>query len=75
MGGVPPAFRNWRHAGSMPLDCLPKPCSACGRAFQPTVRRRMLCGPCFSAGAPTVSEHTHWLERSPRKIAARARGS
>ena len=24
-----------------------RPCSCCGVAFQPTMRRRMLCGPCY----------------------------
>ena len=24
-----------------------RPCSRCGTAFQPTVRRRLLCGTCF----------------------------
>ena len=25
-------------------------CSACGQMFQPTIRRRLLCGPCFHHG-------------------------
>jgi len=26
------------------------PCACCGRPFQPTVRRRRLCAPCFKSG-------------------------
>ena len=28
----------------------PRPCSNCQRLFQPTMRRRMLCGYCFHRG-------------------------
>ena len=34
-----------------PLLGRPKrKCSACGRMFQPTIRRRMLCSVCYSGG-------------------------
>ena len=31
-------------------------CSACGKRFQPTLRRRMLCEPCYEAGRPVMRE-------------------
>ena len=34
-----------------PLKGAPKrPCSACGNRFQPTMRRRRLCGWCYRTG-------------------------
>lgn len=30
------------------LDCPKRPCARCGKKFQPTQRRRMLCGSCFA---------------------------
>ena len=32
------------------LDLPKRRCSCCGRKFQPTARRRMLCGTCFGRG-------------------------
>ena len=34
--------------GDRPLPHAPeRPCSRCRKRFQPTLRRRMLCAPCF----------------------------
>ena len=27
-----------------------RPCARCGRMFQPSIKRRMLCAPCFGGG-------------------------
>ena len=36
--------------GDPALDRPERPCAKCGKQFQPTVRRRLLCGPCFNGG-------------------------
>ena len=37
--------------GDRPLPNRPaRPCSRCGRTFEPTLKRRMLCKGCFSGG-------------------------
>lgn len=33
-----------------------RPCANCGRSFQPTVKRRMLCGPCYGRGTGSPFE-------------------
>ena len=30
-----------------PIDVSPRPCRNCGKKFQPTVQRRLLCAHCF----------------------------
>ena len=35
-----------------------RPCSCCGVEFQPTRRRRMLCGPCYRHASPLVENTT-----------------
>ena len=37
---------------------LPRACSCCGAAFQPTMRRRMLCGSCYRQGSSIVENAT-----------------
>ena len=37
-----------------PLAVPPKPCQCCGKQFQPTLSRRMLCAACYSDGARLV---------------------
>ena len=41
------------------LDKPKRPCARCGRRFQPTVKRRMLCAGCFSTAteSPMAPEH------------------
>ena len=40
-----------------PLKDRPKrKCSNCGRTFQPTVQRRMLCASCYRRGDPDGEE-------------------
>ena len=34
-------------ARDKPLDRAERPCSACGKMFAPTTRRRLLCAYCF----------------------------
>lgn len=36
-----------RGGGDPTLDCPKRPCAKCGRKFQPTLKRRMLCASCF----------------------------
>lgn len=31
-----------------PIDRPERPCARCGNTFQPTVKRRLLCYPCFT---------------------------
>ena len=38
--------------GSTPRGS-PRPCSKCGRRFQPTIVRRLLCGGCWSTTRTT----------------------
>ena len=40
--------RKPRGSGDRPVDRPPRPCSRCGKEFKPTLKRRMLCGSCFS---------------------------
>ena len=35
--------------GDPEIDKPERPCSRCGKRFQPTVRRRVLCDGCFKA--------------------------
>ena len=39
-----------------PLDRPKRKCSNCGRTFQPTVQRRMLCAYCYRRGDPDGEE-------------------
>ena len=39
-----------------PLDRPKRKCSNCGRTFQPTVQRRMLCANCYRRGDPDGEE-------------------
>ena len=43
------------------LARAPRACSCCGVAFQPTMRRRMLCGSCFR-GASLMAENMTVVE-------------
>ena len=36
--------------GDEPLDCPERECACCGRLFQPTLRRRLLCARCYRFG-------------------------
>ena len=39
------------HTGDRPLPGgQERPCARCGRMFQPSIKRRMLCAPCFGGG-------------------------
>ena len=44
-GGVQPGDGERRDE---PIDRPRRPCANSGRRFQPTLRRRLLCGPCFA---------------------------
>lgn len=33
-----------------------RPCANCARSFQPTVKRRMLCAPCYGRGTGSPFE-------------------
>ena len=48
-GGTAERFRPWGIDPPL-LHKAPRPCSACGQSFQPTMRRRLLCHRCFAAG-------------------------
>ena len=53
----------------VPLDHPERPCARCGRKFKPTIKRRLLCGPCFSGNEPAEAfEHGEMLDIQ-RKIA------
>ena len=41
------------------LDRPKRPCACCGRRFQPTVRRRLLCAGCFGSASdsPMAPDH------------------
>ena len=41
-----------------------RPCSCCGVAFQPTVRRRMLCGSCYRQASPLAENATVGIMKS-----------
>ena len=59
--GEHPVLKNAAYDGPMPRShrtgdpplkgANNKPCARCRRPFQPTIRRRLLCGHCFSLGA------------------------
>ncbi len=40
----------------VPIDKPPRPCACCGKAFQPTIRRRLLCEWCFLYGDGGLDE-------------------
>lgn len=53
-GWISPGLANIRknerhkaHEGDRKLDRPRRPCSRCGKRFQPTIKRRMLCAYCF----------------------------
>ncbi len=57
VAGEKPGQRGAVYEGKMPLpysdpplkDRPKRPCSKCGRKFQPTAKRRMLCEHCYRA--------------------------
>ena len=49
-----------RHSLDAPLDRPERPCAWCRDPFQPTIRRRMLCAPCFNRAS---GAGPRWQER------------
>ena len=54
-----------------PLDKPKRPCAGCGRRFQPTVKRRMLCTECYRRGEAPM--HADGLEGASARTPARKR--
>ncbi len=48
--GYAPSTHRTKATVDPPIDKPPRPCSRCGKTFQPTVRRRMLCEWCYTRG-------------------------
>lgn len=45
---VPKSATPVQRSREIELNCPPRLCSRCGKEFQPTIRRRMLCLQCFN---------------------------
>ena len=56
---APADERSARNLPALPPDGRtvrgkPRPCARCGRKFQPTIKRRMLCAECYSYASGTA---------------------
>ena len=54
-GFNPETDKTQHHRTDLPDAARPeRPCALCGRSFQPTARRRMLCAGCFGRASSTM---------------------